>query len=82
MLVLEGEACGSFRAQCGRVADEASRTPHLPLRGDTMPLFIITKDRCPVGSPQAGEAFSVEAATTDGLHEAVMAGAAYAEGRA
>jgi hypothetical protein len=35
-------------------------------------LFVITKDRNPAGPPQAGETFSVAAATTDGLRDAVM----------
>ena len=34
-------------------------------------LFVITKDRSPAGPPQAGETFSVEATTTDGLRDAV-----------
>ena len=36
-------------------------------------LFVITKDRSPAGPPRAGETFSVEAATTDGLRDAVKA---------
>ena len=36
-------------------------------------LFVITKDRCPAGPPQPGQTFSVEAATTDELRDAVKA---------
>lgn len=36
-------------------------------------LFVIAKDRSPAGPPQAGGTFSVEAATTDGLRDAVKA---------
>lgn len=34
-------------------------------------LFVIDKDRIPAGPPRAGETFSVEATTTDGLRDAV-----------
>ena len=36
-------------------------------------LFVIAKDRSSAGPPKAGETFSVEAATTDGLRDAVKA---------
>ena len=36
-------------------------------------LFVITKDRSPAGPPRAGETFSVEAESTDGLRDAVRA---------